>query len=150
MARQSRPALPPRPLSIRVAIAVWVLVSILFLIAAGSFIVSATLQEIDRAGLIGLGVLTAAIAVVQLVLVLGLARGKRSARELLTTIAILVGVPILVRRTPGLSVICVVMLLSTALMWLPASHAWFQRINPKPQNKWVRLASRTVSPFRRR
>lgn len=126
------------------------LVSLLFLIAAVSFLLSAASQEIDRAGLVGLGLLLGAIAVVQLVLVLGLRRGKRGARELLTTIGIIVGVPILVRRTPGLSVVCVVMLLGVVLMWLPTSTAWFQRISPKPQNKWVRLASRTVSPFRKR
>ncbi|NJC23227.1 magnesium-transporting ATPase (P-type) [Arthrobacter pigmenti] len=150
MARKPRPTLPPRPLTIRVAIAMWALVSVLFLIAAVSFLVSATLQEIDRAGLIGLGVLMAGIAVIQLVLVLGLMRGRRGARELLTTIGFIVGVPIIVRRTPGLSVICVVMLLSIVLMWLPTSSAWFQKIHPKPQNKWVRLASRTASPFRKK
>ncbi|GAB3531079.1 hypothetical protein GCM10027403_00910 [Arthrobacter tecti] len=150
MARKPRPTLPPRPLTIRVAIAMWALVSVLFLIAAVSFLVSATLQEIDRAGLIGLGILMAGIAVIQLVLVLGLMRGRRGARELLTTIGFIVGVPIIVRRTPGLSVICVVMLLSIVLMWLPTSSAWFQKIHPKPQNKWVRLASRTASPFRKK
>ena len=150
MARQPRPDLPPRPLTIRAAIAVEVLVSVLFLIAAASFLISAAAQEIDRAGLIGLGALLGGLAVVQLVLVLGLRRGKRGARELLTTIGLIVGVPILVRRTPGLSVVCVVMLIGVVLMWLPTSTAWFQRISPKPQNKWVRLASRTVSPFRKR
>lgn len=150
MARQPRPQLPPRPFTIRAAVAVEALVSLLFLIAAVSFLLSAASQEIDRAGLVGLGLLLGAIAVVQLVLVLGLRRGKRGARELLTTIGIIVGVPILVRRTPGLSVVCVVMLLGVVLMWLPTSTAWFQRISPKPQNKWVRLASRTVSPFRKR
>lgn len=127
-----------------------VLVSFLFLIAAGSFLLSAATQEIDRAGLVGLGALLGALAIIQLVLVLGLRRGKRGARELLTTIALVVGVPILVRRTPGLSVVCVVMLIGVVLMWLPTSSAWFQRISPKPQNKWVRLIRRTVSPFRKR
>ena len=150
MARKPRPDLPPRPLTIRAAIAVAALVGVLFLIAAGSFLLSAASQEIDRAGLIGLGALLGSIALVQLTLVLGLRRGKRGARELLTTIAIIVGVPILVRRTPGLSVVSAVMLIGVVLMWLPTSTAWFQRISPKPQNKWVRLASRTVSPFRKR
>ncbi|MFJ6279727.1 hypothetical protein [Arthrobacter subterraneus] len=150
MARQPRPALPPKPLTIRAAIAVEVLVSVLFLIAGGSFLISAGAQEIDRAGLIGLGVLLGALAVIQLVLVLGLRRGKRGARELLTTIGFVVGIPILVRRTPGLSVVSAVMLLGVLLMWVPTSTAWFQQISPTPQNKWVRLASRTVSPFRKR
>ena len=150
MARQPRPVLPPKPLTIRAAIAVEVLVSVLFLIAGGSFLISAGAQEIDRAGLIGLGVLLGALAVIQLVLVLGLRRGKRGARELLTTIGFVVGIPILVRRTPGLSVVSAVMLLGVLLMWVPTSTAWFQQISPRPQNKWVRLASRTVSPFRKR
>ncbi len=150
MARQPRPALPKRPLTIRGAIALWVLVSVLFLIAAASFLISALTQEIDRTGLVGLGILLTGIAVIQLVLVWGLMRGKRGARELLTTIGIIVGVPILVRRTPGLSLICIVMLLSIVLMWLPTSSTWFQKIHPKPQNMWVRLARRTVSPFRKR
>lgn len=150
MARQPRPVLPPKPLTIRAAIAVEVLVSVLFLIAGGSFLISAGAQEIDRAGLIGLGVLLCALAVIQLVLVLGLRRGKRGARELLTTIGFVVGIPILVRRTPGLSVVSAVMLLGVLLMWVPTSTAWLQQISPRPQNKWVRLASRTVSPFRKR
>lgn len=150
MARQPRPVLPPKPLTMRAAIAVEVLVSVLFLIAGGSFLISAGAQEIDRAGLIGLGVLLGALAVIQLALVLGLRRGKRGARELLTTIGFVVGIPILVRRTPGLSVVSAVMLLGVLLMWVPTSTAWFQQISPRPQNKWVRLASRTVSPFRKR
>lgn len=150
MVRKPRPALPRRPLTIRLAVAVEALVGVLFLIAAASFLVSASAQEIDRTGLIGLGILLAALGVIQLVLVLVLLRGKRGARELLTTIALIVGLPILVRRTPGLSVVSVVMLIGAALMWLPASTAWFQRISPKPQNKWVRLASRTASPFRKK
>ncbi|MFP5315428.1 MAG: hypothetical protein ACLGHS_08645 [Actinomycetes bacterium] len=151
MARQPRPVLPPKPLTIRAAIAVEVLVSVLFLIAGGSFLISAGAQEIDRAGLIGLGaLLLGALAVIQLVLVFGLRRGKRGARELLTTIGFVVGIPILVRRTPGLSVVSAVMLLGVLLMWVPTSTAWFQQISPRPQNKWVRLASRTVSPFRKR
>ncbi|WP_323959176.1 hypothetical protein GC088_11625 [Arthrobacter sp. JZ12] len=150
MARTPSTPLPRRPLTIRAAIAVEVLVSILFLIAGGSFLISGLTQEIDRTGLIGLAALMGGIAIIQLVLVVGLARGRRGARELLTTIGLIVGVPILVRRTPGLSVVCIVMLLGVVLMWLPTSGAWFQRIHPKPQNKWVRLASRTASPFRKR
>lgn len=150
MGRKPRPEIPPRPLTIRAAIAVGALVGLLFLIAAGSFLLSAASQEIDRTGLIGLGALLGTIGVIQLVLVLGLRRGKRGARELLTTIAIIVGVPILVRRTPGLSVVSAVMLIGVVLMWLPTSTAWFQRISPKPRNKWVRLVSRTASPFRKR
>ncbi|WP_035775733.1 hypothetical protein [Arthrobacter sp. H5] len=150
MARTPRPELPPQPVTLKAAIAVWLVVSILFLIAAGSFLVSAQLQEQDRFGLIGLGVLMAVLALLQLFLVLRLRRGKRSARELLSTVGVIVGLPILVRSTPGLSVIAVVMLVAVVPLWLPPSNHWFQKISPKPQNKWVRLVSRTVSPFKKR
>lgn len=145
----SRAPLPPRPLTIKAAIAVWLVVSVLFLIAAGSFLVSAQLQDRDQAGLVGLGILMAALAAVQLILLLQLLRGKRSGRELLTTVGIIAALPVLVRGTPGLSAIAVVTLLAVALLWLPASNAWFQQIDPKPQNKWIRLISRTLGPFRR-
>ncbi|WP_035765700.1 hypothetical protein [Arthrobacter sp. H20] len=149
MARTSRVALPPPPWTLKLGIAVWLVVGTLFLVAAGSFLGSAQLQEQDRAGLVGLGVVLGVLALVQFFLVFRLWRGKRSARELLTTIGIIVGLPVLLRGTPGLSVVSVVMLLAILPLWLPPSRAWFQTVDEKPENKWVRLVRRTLSPFKR-
>lgn len=149
VARAPRTALPPRPTTLKIATAVWLVVSTLMLVAAGSFVVSAQLQERDRAGLMGLGILFTVLALVLLFLILRLQRGKRSARELLTTVGAIAGIPVLVRGTPGLSAIAVVMLFAVVLLWLPPTSQWFQRIDPKPRNKWLRLISRTLQPFRR-
>jgi hypothetical protein len=97
---------------LRAASALWLVSGVLLLVAAGSFAASAALPGSDRAGLTGLAAVLGALAVVQLVLVVGLRRGKRSARELLTTGGIIAGLPVLVRGTPGLSVIAVLVLLA--------------------------------------
>lgn len=149
MTRPPRVTRPPLPWTLKLAVIVWLVVATLFLVAAGSFLGSAQLQEQDRAGLVGLGVVLGVLALLQLFLVFRLRRGKRSARELLTSIGIIVGLPVLLRGTPGLSVVAVVMLLAIVPLWLPPSAAWFATVDPKPENKWARLIRRTLSPFRK-
>lgn len=136
MAKIGKPPAVPLPLTVRAAIALWLVVSVLLLVAAGSFAVSSAVQQMDRTGLFGLAGLLAALAVFQLFLVLRLRRGHRSARELLTTVAIIVGIPILVRGVPGLSVVTVVMLLSAGLLWLPQSNAYFQLTEPRERKRF--------------
>ncbi|WP_459333944.1 hypothetical protein [Arthrobacter sp. Hz1] len=141
--------LPPLPWTLRLGIAVWLVVGTLFLVASGSFLVSARLQEQDRAGLMGLGVVMGVLALLQFFLVFRLRRGKRSARELLTSMGIIVGLPVLLRGTPGLSVVAVVMLVAIVPLWLPPSGAWLQAVDAKPENKYRRLIRRTLSPFKK-
>ncbi|AUZ89081.1 hypothetical protein CVO76_16655 [Arthrobacter agilis] len=139
----SRPnALPPRPFTLRAAIVLWLVIAVLLLIAAGTFITSAAMQDLDRAGFIGLGALFGALAVLQLILLLPLRRGRRSARELLSTIGIIVGVPIIVRGTPGLSLIAGAMLVAVLLMWLPQSSDYFQLTQPKAKKRFRLPGSR--------
>ncbi|MHA7141472.1 hypothetical protein ACX80T_08050 [Arthrobacter sp. Sr33] len=149
MARTPRVVPPPLPWTLKLGLVVWLVVGALFLVAASSFLGSAQLQEQDRAGLVGLGVVLGVLALVQFFLVFLLRRGRRSARELLTTIGIIVGLPVLLRGTPGLSVVSVVMLLAIVPLWLPPSSAWLQTIDSKPENKYRRLIRRTLSPFKR-
>ena len=127
--------LPPRPFTLRAAVVLWLVISVLLLIAAGTFVTSATVQDLERAGFIGLGALFGVLAVVQLVLLVPLGRGRRFARELLSTIGIIGGVPIIVRGTPGLSVIAVAMLVAVLLMWLPQSSDYFQLTQPKAKKR---------------
>ncbi|TKV29412.1 hypothetical protein FDK12_00210 [Arthrobacter sp. NamB2] len=134
--RSPQSALPPRPFTLRAALVLWLAIAVLLLIAAGTFLTSAAVQDLDRAGFIGLGALFGALAVLQLVLLLPLRRGRRSARELLSTIGIIVGVPILVRGTPGLSLIAGVMLVAVLLMWLPQSSDFFQLTQPKAKKRF--------------
>ncbi|THJ66478.1 hypothetical protein E8P82_08445 [Arthrobacter echini] len=134
--------LPPRPFTLRAALAVWLVIAVLLLVAAATFISSAALQNLDRAGSIGLGSLFGVVAILQLVLLLPLRRGRRSAREMLSTIGILLGVPILVRGTPGLSLIAGAMLLAVLLMWLPQSSDYFQLTQPKAKRKFRLPGSR--------
>ncbi|NOJ61701.1 hypothetical protein [Arthrobacter sp. 260] len=149
MTRPPRVTRPPLPWTLKLAVLVWLVVAVLFLVAAGSFLGSAQLQEQDRAGLVGLGVVLGVLAMLQFVLVFRLRRGKRSARELLTTIGIIVGLPVLLRGTPGLSIVAVVMLLAIVPLWLPPSAEWFAKVDPKPENKYRRLIRRTLSPFKK-
>ncbi|WP_026548980.1 hypothetical protein [Arthrobacter sp. Br18] len=137
-----RPPLPPKPFTLRAAVTVWLVVGVLLLIAGGTFLFSAAAQEQDRAGFLGLGIVLAVLAAVQLALLMRLRRGRRSARELLTTLGIIAGVPVLVRGTPGLSAIAVAMLVAVLLMWLPQSSDYFQLTEPKAKRKlrlpWAR------------
>jgi hypothetical protein len=135
-------ALPPRPFPLRAAIALWLVVAVLLLVAAGTFITSAAVQDLDRAGFIGLGTLLGALAILQLLLLLPLRRGRRSARELLSTIGIIAGVPVVVRGTPGLSLIAVGMLVAVLLLWLPQSSAFFQQTQPKARKRFRLPGSR--------
>ncbi|MFC3300182.1 hypothetical protein FJV46_02865 [Arthrobacter agilis] len=127
--------LPPRPFTLRAALILWLVISVLLGVAAGTFITFATLQDSDRAGFIGLGTLFGALAILQLLLLLPLRRGRRSARELLSTVGIIVGVPILVRGTPGLSLVAGAMLVAVLLMWLPQSSDYFQLTQPRAKKR---------------
>jgi hypothetical protein len=42
---------------------------------------------------------------------------------------------VLVRGTPGLSVIAVLVLAAVALMWLPQARTYFRLTDPKPAKK---------------
>lgn len=128
--------LPPRPFTLRAAIILWLVISVLLAVASGSFIASAVMEDSDRAGFIGLGTLFGALAVLQLILLLPLRRGRRGGRELLSTIGIIVGVPIIVRGTPGLSLVAVAMLVAVLLMWLPQSSDYFQLTQPKAKKRF--------------
>ncbi|MHA7261926.1 hypothetical protein ACX80W_01850 [Arthrobacter sp. TMN-37] len=129
------PARPRHPRTLRAASVLWLVAAALLLVAAGSFAGSAALPGSDGTALTGLAVVLGALAVLQLVLLLGLRRGRRSARELLSTVGIIAGLPVLVRGTPGLSVVAVVMLVAVVLMWLPASSAYFRVTDPKARKK---------------
>ncbi|MFJ6001114.1 hypothetical protein [Arthrobacter sp. NPDC092385] len=133
--RPRKDPLPPRPFPLRAAIVLWLVIAVLLLVAAGTFLTSAAVQDLERAGFIGLGALFGALAVLQLLLLLPLRRGRRSARELLSTIGIIVGVPIIVRGTPGLSLIAGAMLVAVLLMWLPQSSDYFQLTQPKAKKR---------------
>ncbi|MEC5199039.1 zinc transporter ZupT [Arthrobacter sp. PL16] len=134
--------LPRRPFTLRAAIILWLVVSVLLAVAAGTFVASAAAQNLERAGLIGLGALFGGLAALQLLLLLPLRRGRRGARELLSTIGIIVGVPIIVRGTPGLSLIAGAMLVAVLLMWLPQSSDYFQLTHPKARKKFRLPGSR--------
>ncbi|RJT83055.1 hypothetical protein D6T63_00925 [Arthrobacter cheniae] len=134
--------LPRRPFTLRAAIILWLVVSVLLAVAAGTFVASAAAQNLERAGLIGLGALFGGLATLQLLLLLPLRRGRRGARELLSTIGIIVGVPIIVRGTPGLSLIAGAMLVAVLLMWLPQSSDYFQLTHPKARKKFRLPGSR--------
>ena len=127
--------LPPRPFTLRAAVVLWLVIAVLLLVAAGTFLASSSARDGVSAGFIGLGALFGALAVLQLLLLLPLRRGRRSARELLSTIGIIAGVPIVVRGTPGLSLIAGAMLVAVLLMWLPQSSDYFQLTQPKAKKR---------------
>ena len=120
----------PLPGIIKVAAAAWLAAAVLVAVAGGSFIVSARTQHRDGAALTALAVLVLGVAAVIGFCVLRLRAGKRSARESLTTVGLIVGLPLLFRG-PALIAVGSVLLLCVLLLWLPQSSRFFQERDPK-------------------
>ncbi|MCY1157703.1 MAG: hypothetical protein MOP51_724 [Citricoccus sp.] len=109
----------------------WGVVTVLFLLLAAAFLVAgltgrtgivpdapldgATGQYV-LAGLTGVLTLATGAGAVQLM------RGRRSAVGLLTGVAVIVGIPLVVRGHPALIAIAAVLLAGAALLWLPPVH----------------------------
>lgn len=104
--------------------------------AAGiSFIVSARTQHQDAAALTGLGCVVLAVALLIAFTILRLRTGKRSARETLTTVGLIVGVPLLFRG-PALIALASLLLLCVLILWLPQSSRFFQERDPKVRRRF--------------
>ena len=138
--RSSKPRAPkprsPLPGIIKVAAAAWLAAAVLVAVAGGSFIVSARTQHRDGAALTGLGLVVLAVAFVIGFYVFRLRAGKRSARETLTTVGLIVGVPLLFRG-PALIAVGALLLLCVVLLWLPQSSRFFQERDPKARRRFL-------------
>lgn len=109
-----------------VATAVFALIAVAFLLAglnapagaAGGLDAAAPEStptgQFVLAGLVGVLALASAIGTVQLV------RSRRSAASLLTGVAVIVGIPLIVRGHPALIALAAVLLAGAALLWWPA------------------------------
>lgn len=124
------PVRTPPPSMMRIAAATWLVAAGLLATAGVSFIVSARTQHQDSTALVLLGAVVLVLSAVSVYSVLRLRAGKRSARETLTSIALIAGFPLLFRG-PALIAVGVVLLASAALLWLPASNRFFQQRDPK-------------------
>ena len=120
----------PPPQMIRAAAAAWLLAAAVLAAAGISFMVSARTQHEDATGLNMLGALALVLAAVSAYGVVRLRSGKRSARETLTTIGVIAGVPLLFRG-PALIAAGMVLLIAAALLWLPQSNRFFHVRDPK-------------------
>ncbi|KAD4060275.1 hypothetical protein GD627_04285 [Arthrobacter yangruifuii] len=120
----------PPPSIIRMAAAAWLVAAVLVATAGVSFIVSARTQHQDSTGLIMLGILALALALLSAYSVLRLWSGKRSARETLSSIGVIAGVPLLFRG-PALVAVGLLLLACTVLLWLPASNRFIQLRDPR-------------------
>lgn len=132
----SRPPRPPLPGIIRAASAAWLAAAVLVAVAGASFLVSAGTQHRDGAALTALAVVVLAVSAVIAFCVVRLRAGKRSARETLTTVAALAGIPLLFRG-PALVAVGVVLLLCVLLLWLPQSNRFFQQRDPKARRSFL-------------
>jgi hypothetical protein len=119
----------------RAASAAWLAAAALVAVAGVSFLVSAATQHRDGAALTALAVLVLAVSAVIALCVLRLRSGKRSARETLTTVGLIVGIPLLLRG-PALIAVGSVLLLCVLLLWLPQSSRFFQEREPKARKRF--------------
>ncbi|WP_341393316.1 hypothetical protein [Arthrobacter sp. G119Y2] len=126
---------PPLPGIMRAASAAWLAAAALVAVAGASFIVSAGTQHRDGAALTALGAVVLAVAAVIGFCVLRLRAGKRSARETLTTVGVIVGIPLLFRG-PALIAVGLVLLVCVLLLWLPQSSRFFQEREPKARRRF--------------
>lgn len=106
----------------------WGVVTVLFLALAVAFLVAGLTGRTDvvpgaaldgatgqyvLAGLTGVLTLATGAGAIQLM------RGRRNAVGLLTGVAVIVGIPLIVRGNPALIAIAAVLLAGAALLWLP-------------------------------
>ena len=118
----------------RAASAAWIAAAALVAVAGVSFLVSAATQHRDGAALTALAVLVLGVAVVIGFCVLRLRAGKRSARESLTTVGLIVGIPLLLRG-PALIAVGFLLLVCVLMLWLPQSNRFFQERDPKSRRR---------------
>ncbi|MET4058684.1 divalent metal cation (Fe/Co/Zn/Cd) transporter [Arthrobacter sp. UYP6] len=137
--RRAAPRSPraPLPTIIRAASAAWLAAGALVALAGISFIVSARTQHRDGAALTGLGLVVLAVSAVIAFYALRLRTGKRSGRETLTTVGMIVGIPLLFRG-PALVAVGALLLMCVLLLWLPQSNRFFQERDPKARRRFFR------------
>ncbi|QCU77419.1 hypothetical protein E7744_03700 [Citricoccus sp. SGAir0253] len=115
----------------------WALVTVLFALLTASFVLAGTSQPVAEGPVLGpdgyllrdplagrtgqyvLAGLTGVLALATGAGTVQLLRSRRGAAGLLTGIAVLVGVPLILRGHPLLVAIAVVLLTGAALLWLP-------------------------------
>lgn len=120
---------------IRTASGAWLAAGVLVAVTGVSFITSAQTQHRDGAALTSLGLVALAVALVIAFYALRLRTGKRSARETLTTVGMIAGIPLLLRG-PALIALGAVLLLCVLLLWLPQSSRFFQERDPKARRRF--------------
>ncbi|GAA1343516.1 hypothetical protein [Arthrobacter roseus] len=128
----SRPVMPG---SLRWGFWLWIVVSGLLALSAATIYLQALTQRSNPASAIGFAGLLVVVAVLQVVFALRLPRGKRVAREMLTTIGLIGGVPLFFRGLSSIWVVAVLMIVAVALLWLPASSRFILTLDPKPGSK---------------
>ncbi len=126
---------PVMPGSLRWGFWLWIAVSGLLALSAAAIYVQALTQRSNPASAIGFAGLLVVVAVLQVVFALRLPRGKRVAREMLTTIGLIGGIPLFFRGLSSIWVVAALMVAAVVLLWLPASSRFFRLQDPKPGSK---------------
>ncbi|CEA08943.1 hypothetical protein BN1051_02305 [Arthrobacter saudimassiliensis] len=131
---------PPLPRTLRLACTGWLLSALLLGAVGISFILSARAGG-DGPGLTSLGVLSLVLGLVAAWGAVQLRRGRRSGRETLTSLGVLLGVPLLFRG-PSLAALGVLLLACAALLWLPESVRHLRTTDPRPPRRGRSLPPR--------
>jgi len=119
----------PLPGTMRIASVAWLVAAVVLILAGGSFLFTAQTQRQDSQGLLSLGILGIALGLLTGFYALRLRRGKRSSRETLTTLGLIVGVPLLFRG-PSLMALGLLLLFCSALLWMPQSSRFYALRDP--------------------
>ncbi|MFC7401155.1 hypothetical protein [Citricoccus sp. GCM10030269] len=127
-ARPTEPSDAGRPVMVTIARWWWAVATVLFALLTASFIISGISMpapapgddllggetgQFVLAGAAGILTLAAGTGTVQLL------RSRRSASGLLTAVALVIGIPLIVRGHPLLITVAVVLLAGAILLWLP-------------------------------
>lgn len=119
----------PLPGTMRIASVAWIVAAAVLILAGGSFLFTAQTQRQDSQGLLSLGILGIALGLLTGFYAFRLRRGKRSSRETLTTLGLIVGVPLLFRG-PSLMALGLLLLFCAALLWMPQSGRFYALRDP--------------------
>ncbi len=123
---------PVMPRSLRWGFWLWIVVAGLLALSAVTIYFQATTQNSNPASAIGFAGLLTVVAVLQVIFTLRLPRGKRVAREMLTTIGLIGGIPLFFRGLSSTWVVAALMVIAVALLWFPDSSKFFRTLDPKP------------------
>lgn len=115
----------PIPRIVAASFWAWMAGAALLAVAAASLFVNSAASGVDKVGMPMLAGLCLVLGGLVAWWALRMRAGRRSAREMLTTLALIGGVPLLFRGVAVLWLVSAVLIAAAAVLWLPTANRFF-------------------------